>query len=110
MRNYYKAVCQSTQNRDNQKPPKRNEAVHKIQHKEPYTQELRGDSRNVDSVNIQYLNFNSVRLVIFTILELGTSQKRTGTMYKIYTGNGGNLMPFRLFKILFQNMMIVKFQ
>ena len=39
-----------------------------------YKQEQRDKSRNSDSVDIKYLNSNSVRLVIVTKLESSTSQ------------------------------------
>ena len=58
-------------------------------------------SRISDSVNIRYLNFNSARSVIFTKFVSITSQERTQIIYKIDPRGDGNLMPFRVFKILF---------
>ena len=39
--------------------------------------------------------------VIFNKLESGTSQKRAQITYKIYSGNNGNLMPFKVFRMVF---------
>ena len=66
-----------------------------MQHDEkPYIWEQREKCRNFDLVNIRYLNFDSIRSVIFTRLELSTSPKRTQIRYKINTGSDVNLMPF----------------
>ena len=52
-------------------------------------------------VNIRNLNFESIKSVIITKMELSTSQKRTHITHKIYNGSNDNPMPFRMFKVLF---------
>ena len=54
-------------------------------------------------MHIRYFNFNNVKSVIFTKLELSTSQKRAQIAYKIDTGSNSNLVPFKVSKILFPN-------
>ena len=75
---------------------------HEVQQEEgPYIWEQTDNIRNFDLVNIRYLNFESVRSVIFTKLESSTSQQRNQITYKINTESDGNLIPFRVFKTLF---------
>ena len=47
-----------------------------------------------DLVNTRYINFDNVKLVIFTKLELSTSQERVIITYKINNGSNYILMPF----------------
>ena len=53
----------------------------------------------VYSVSMKRLAFNSIKLVIFTRLESSISKK--AIMYKIDTVTGRNVMPFKVFRILF---------
>ena len=39
--------------------------------------------RSFDSIKLKYLNFDSIKYVMFTKLESSTSQKRTCMTYKI---------------------------
>ena len=59
------------------------------------------NGRSFDSVNIKYLNFDNVKSVIFTRQELSTSQKTMHITYKIDNSSDGNLMLFKVFKIIF---------
>ena len=63
---------------------------------------MEGESndKSLDSINIRHLNFNNVKSVIFTKLESSTSKKRAQVMCKIDMGSDGNVMLFKLFKIL----------
>ena len=59
-----------------QRSLQRSKTVHEVQqNEEPYTREHDDSGRNCDSVNIRYLNFDDVKSVILTKLELSTSQK-----------------------------------
>ena len=62
---------------------------------------IENNDRNFELKNITYLNFDNLKLVIFTTLESSISQNRACIMYKIDAGSDCNLMPFKLFKILF---------
>ena len=57
--------------------------------------------KSFNSVKIKYLNFDNVKFVIFTKLELNTSQSRGCIAYKIDSGADGNLMLVITLKILF---------
>ena len=108
--NHHKALCRSTQKqRQSQRSPQRNKATYDVQQKEPHTRKQRDSCKNIDSVNMKYLNFYNVRSVIFTKVELSTrKKKRTWIMYKIETGSNGNLMPFKVLKILFPRSVIAE--
>ena len=49
-----------------------------------------------------------MKSVIFTKLELSTSQTRAKIAYEIDTGSDGNLMAFRVFRILFPRSTVVE--
>ena len=53
---------------------------------------------------MKFLTFNSIKSVIFATLESSTSQKRTKVVYRMDAGSDGNLMPFRVFRILFPRL------
>ena len=56
--------------------PKYSRSVHKVrQDEEPHSLEQEQHGKNIDSVNIRYLNFGNVKSVTFTKLELRASQK-----------------------------------
>ena len=77
-------------------------SVHEDQQdEEPYPQEWEQNDRSFDSVNIKYHNFDNVKSVIFTKLESSTSQKRVHIKCKIDIRSNGNLVPFKIFRILF---------
>ena len=61
-----------------------------------------GDSnKRFNSVSMKSLTFHSIKSVIFTKLELSTSQKGAKIVCRIDTGCDGNLMAFRVFRMLF---------
>ena len=60
--------------------------------------------KNFDLVDARYLNFDNVISVIFTKLELNTSQKRALIMNEVDARSDGSLMPDRIFKIWFSNI------
>ena len=71
-----------------------------MQQEEPYTWEDRGSSRNFVLLYMKY-NFHSGRSIMFTNLRVEYKPKRNQTTYKVDTRINGNLMPFRMSKILF---------
>ena len=70
--------------------------------------EWESNDRTFDSVNIRYLNFDNVKSVIFTKLESNTSQKGNNITCKVDTESDNNLMPFKVFKILFLKSAMTK--
>ena len=58
--------------------------------------------QSFDAVKVKYINLNSIESALFTKLGSSTSQKWTKVTYKINSGVDGNLMPFKIFKCLFQ--------
>ena len=54
-----------------------------------------------DAVRAKIFNFHSVTSVILTKLKTKSSQRKDTCKYKIDTGSDGNLMPIRMYKMLF---------
>ena len=54
----------------------------------------------LESVYIRYLYFDNVKLVTFTKQESSTDKKGYYNI-KIDTGSNSNLMPFKVFRILY---------
>ena len=50
--------------------------------------------QNFDAVRIKYINLNSVKSILFTMLESNTIQKQTKLTYKTDLGADSNLIPF----------------
>ena len=65
--------------------------------------------RSFDAVRVKYINMDSIKSVIFTKLESTTRQRLTNTVYKVYTGANGNLMPLQILKNLFPKVTIEHF-
>ena len=59
-------------------------------------------NQSFDVARIKYINLDSIKWLLFTQLESSTSQRQTNITYKIYSRADGNLMPFKIFKSIFQ--------
>ena len=64
---------------------------------------------SLDPLRMKSVTFSSIKVVIFTKLESGSSPKRTKNAYKIDTDRDHNLIPFRVFRILFPRSMMAAF-
>ena len=65
-------------------------------------------NRNFDSVSMKSLTFHRMKSVIFTKVESGASQKRAKIACKIDIDSDGDLMPFRVFRILFPRSTVLE--
>ena len=74
--------------------PKRPNKVHEEGETSPQVPEDQDWSFDVAQVN--YINLDNVKSVLFTKLESSTSQRQTKMTYKIESGADGNLMPFKI--------------
>ena len=84
--------------------PKYGKTVHKVQQdEEPCTVEWENNNRSFNLVNIRYLNFDNINLVIFTKLESSISQKRVHMTYNIDSGSKSNLIILKFSEFYFQN-------
>ena len=59
------------------------------------------------TVSMKSLTFHSVKSVIFTKLESSANQKSVKIANKIDTGSIRNVIPFRIFKIIFLRSTVV---
>ena len=63
-----------------------------------HVDEQENQDRYFDVVRVKYINLDNVKSLIFTKLIYNTSQICTHIVYKVNTGAGGNLKPFKIFK------------
>ena len=62
------------------------------------TLELEEQDRSFDVVEVKYINPDSMKSIIFIILESSMSQRGNHIIYKIALGANCNLVPLQIFK------------
>ena len=95
-------ACRSVQRQQMAWIPLRGDRlIHNVS-KDDKSQPMKGDQqhRSFDSVKIKYLNYDNIKYVILTKLESCTSQRKVHITCKVDSGDDGNLMPLKSFKIL----------
>ena len=98
---HLKGECRSVQRQHQEWRPARSvQSIHDIR-QDGESQPVEQDQHDRSFDAVKYLNYDSIKSIIFTKLESSTSQERVHITYKMDSRSDCNLMPFKIFKTVF---------